>query len=203
MDDGLNNTTNAEVNGDFSREWARARQDRLHRFTVSGTVEFPKYLGKLRFSPLFRYGSSAPFDLGTGVDRNLNDVSTDKPNFSGSLDELVWREPGTPFPADLYAKFSMPLIGSVSGNVPRNAGRGPSMYLFDVNVSREFRFSERVRFRPAIEVDNILNARVFNFGSEFINFFGASPSVSEQAGFLVPSRTYRARDIRIGMRLDF
>jgi hypothetical protein len=203
MDDGLNNTTNAEVNGDFAREWARARQDRLHRFTVSGTVEFPKYLGKLRFSPLFRYGSSAPFDLGTGVDRNLNDVSTDKPNFSGSLDELVWREPGTPFPADLYAKFSMPLIGSVSGNVPRNAGRGPSMYLFDVNVSREFRFSERVRFRPAIEVDNILNARVFNFGSEFINFFGASPSVSEQAGFLVPSRTYRARDIRIGMRLDF
>lgn len=203
MDDGLNNTTNAEVGADFSREWARARQDRLHRFAVSGTVEFPSWLGKLRVSPLFRYGSSAPFDLGTGVDRNLNDVSTDKPNFSGNLDDLVWREPGTIFPQALYDQFSMPLIGSNSGNIPRNAGRGPSMYLFDINVGREFGFTERIRFRPTVEVNNVFNARVFNFGSEFINFFGVNPTPTQQAGFLVPSRTYRSRDIRLGFRLDF
>jgi hypothetical protein len=203
MDDGLNNTTNAEVGGDFGREWSRARQDRLHRFTISGTLEFPRYLGKLRFSPLFRYGSSAPFDLGTGIDRNLSDVSTDRPIFNGDINDIVWREPGTPFPQELYNQFSLPLIGAISGNLPRNAGHGPSMYLFDINVSREFRFSERVRFRPAVEVDNVLNARVFNFGSEFINFFGANPTATQQNGFLVPTRTYRARDIRIGMRLDF
>jgi hypothetical protein len=203
MDDGLNNTTNAEVGSDFSREWARARQDRLHRFVISGTVESPWWLGKVRFSPLFRYGSSAPFDLGTGVDRNLNDVSTDKPNFSGSLDELVWREPGTPFPQDLYNKFSMPVIGSISGNIPRNAGRGPSMYVFDINLSREFRFTERLRFRPNLEIDNVLNAAVFNYGSEFINFFGGSPTQLQQDGFLVPSRTYRAREMRFGFRFDF
>jgi hypothetical protein len=38
-DDGLNNTTNAEVNGDFSREWARSLQDRRHRFALSGTLK--------------------------------------------------------------------------------------------------------------------------------------------------------------------
>ena len=203
MDDGLNNTTNAEVGSDFNREWARARQDRLHRLAVSATVETPSWLGKLRFSPLLRYGSSAPFDLGTGVDRNLDDVSTDKPNFSGNLSDLVWREPGTQFPQALYDQFSMPLIGSISGNIPRNAGRGPSMYVFDLSVSREFRFTERVRFRPTVEANNILNARVFNYGSEFINFFGANPSATNQAAFLVPSRTYRQRDFRIGARLDF
>ena len=53
MDDGLNNTTNADVNGDFADEWARATQDRLHRVTVSGTFESPSWLGKVRYSPIF------------------------------------------------------------------------------------------------------------------------------------------------------
>ena len=203
MDDGLNNTTNAEIGQDFGREWARARQDRLHRFTISGTVETPWWLGKIRFSPLFRYGSSAPFDLGTGVDRNLSDVSTDRPIFNGNLDDIVWREPGTPYPQALADQFTLPLIGALSGNLPRNAGRGPSMYLFAVSFTREFRLSERMRLRPAVEIGNILNARVFNFGSEFVNFFGASPTQLQQDGFLVPSRTYRPRDMRFGVRFDF
>jgi TonB dependent receptor len=203
MDDGLNNTTNAEVGQNFSREWARARQDRLHRFTISGTVETPWWLGKLRVSPLFRYGSSAPFDLGTGVDRNLSDVSTDRPLFNGNLNDIVWREPGTIYPQTLADQFKLPLIGAISGNLPRNAGRGPSMYLFDISLTREFRLSERMRLRPAVEVGNVLNARVFNYGSEFVNFFGASPTTTQQAGFLVPSRTYRARDMRFGIRFDF
>ncbi|MEO5859634.1 MAG: carboxypeptidase regulatory-like domain-containing protein [Pyrinomonadaceae bacterium] len=203
MDDGLNNTTNAEVGQDFGREWARARQDRLHRFTISGTVETPWWLGKLRVSPLFRYGSSAPFDLGTGVDRNLSDVSTDRPLFNGDLNDIVWREPGTIYPQALADQFTLPLIGALSGNLPRNAGRGPSMYLFDISLTREFRLSERMRLRPAVEVGNVLNARVFNYGSEFVNFFGATPTATQQAGFLVPSRTYRARDMRFGIRFDF
>ncbi|MBA2378638.1 MAG: TonB-dependent receptor, partial [Blastocatellia bacterium] len=78
MDDGLNNTSNAEVNDDFAREWARARQDRLHRFAFSGMIDTPSWLGKLRFSPIFRYGSAGRFNLGYGVDRNLNDQSTDR-----------------------------------------------------------------------------------------------------------------------------
>ncbi|MCV4940037.1 hypothetical protein OFC17_35210, partial [Escherichia coli] len=49
-DDGLNNTTNAEINGDFSREWARALQDRRHRFVFSSTLDTPAWVGKLKFS---------------------------------------------------------------------------------------------------------------------------------------------------------
>lgn len=202
MDDGLNNTTNAEIGLDFGREWARATQDRRHRFALSGTLETPWWIGKARLSPIFRYGSSAPFNLGLGADRNLNDVSTDRLVFNGSLDDIRWREPGTPFPADLAARFALQPIGSSGGNLPRNAGHGPSLYLFDLNVSREWRFGDRFKLRPTIEFGNILNAVVFSYGSEFVDFF-ANPTATQQSGFLVPTRTYRPRDIKLGVRFDF
>lgn len=204
-DDGLNNTANAEVNGDFAREWARNLQDRRHRLAISGTFDTPSWLGKVRFSPLFRYGSSAPFNLGIGgSDRNLDDLGTDRVNFTGDLDDIVWREPGSPFPATLASQFSLQPIGARSGNLPRNAGRGPSFYTFDLNLTREWRFTERVRFRPMIEFDNILNAAVFSYGAEFIDFSALTASdQEEQDAFLVPTRTYRQRQIRVGFRLDF
>lgn len=202
MDDGLNNTANAEIDGDFSREWARNLQDRRHRLAFSGTFDTPRWLGKLRFSPLMRWGSSAPFNLGngSGADRNLNDNSTDRPNFSGNLSDIVWREPGSPIPTALLAQFSLQPIGSKSGNLPRNAGTGPSFYTFDLSVTREFKFGERLRFRPVVQFDNILNAAVFSYGSAFIDF---GTSAAAQNNFLIPTRTYRQRQIRLGIRIDF
>jgi hypothetical protein len=206
MDDGLNNTSNAEINGDFSREWARSLQDRHHRIAFSGIFDTPYWLGRIRFSPLFRYGSSAPFNLGNGgSDRNLDDNSTDRPNFSGNPSDIIWREPGSPVPTTLIAQFTLPPIGSRSGNLPRNAGKGPSFYTFDLNVTREWKFSEHTRFRPVIEFNNILNAAVFSYGSAFIDFSNLTQTGNATArqNFLVPTRTYSQRQIRVGMRLDF
>lgn len=205
QDDGLNNTANAEVNGDFSREWARSLQDRRHRLAFSGSFDVPKWFGKLRFSPLFRYGSSARFNLGNGgSDRNLDDLSTDRLNFIGNLDELRWREPGSPIPTALIAQISLAPIGARSGNLPRNAGNGPTFYTFDMNVSREFKLGDRRRLRPVVQFDNILNAAIFNYGSAFIDGNNlAIPNSTAQRNFLVPTRTYRQRQIRVGMRFDF
>ncbi|HEX6279554.1 MAG TPA: carboxypeptidase regulatory-like domain-containing protein, partial [Pyrinomonadaceae bacterium] len=202
-DDGLNNTTNAEVNGDFSREWTRATQDRRHRFAFVGTFDTPSWFGKLRLSPAVRAASSAPFNLGYGVDRNLNDTSTDRVMFSGNFDDIVWRQPGTPVPTDLIAQFSLQPIGSIGGNIPRNVGRGPGQFFFDLGVSREWRFGERFRLRPNIEFGNILNVAKFSYGSEFVDVVGANASATALANFLVPTRTYRQRDIRFGLRFDF
>ncbi len=207
-DDGLNNTTNAEINGDFDREWARSSQDRRHRIAVSGTIETPWWLGKVRMSPLFRFGSSAPFNLGYGSDRNLNDTSTDRPLFTGNIKDIKWRAPGSAFPTELASQFSLPPIGSISGNLPRNAGRGPSFYTFDLSLTREWKFGDRFKLRPTIQFDNILNAAVFSFGSEFIDFtaLSTSPTATQLANyqsFLIPTRTYRQRQIRIGFRFDF
>ncbi|MGB5015225.1 MAG: carboxypeptidase regulatory-like domain-containing protein [Pyrinomonadaceae bacterium] len=211
-DDGLNNTSNAEVNGDFSREWAPNLQDRRHRLAVSGTIQTPQWFGRLRFSPLLRWGSPGRFNLGAGgSDRNLDDLGTDRLNFSGNIKDIVYREPGSPIPDALIAQFSLQPIGARSGNLMRNAGTGPSLFTFDINVTREFKFEKRFRLRPVIEINNLFNSSVFSFGSEFIDFAalrsdGTAPTATQllaRQNFLVPTRTYRQRTIRLGVRFDF
>ena len=72
MDDGIVNTSEATLPGDFAREWSRSLSDRTHRISVTGTFDTPRWFGKLRFSPKFLYGSSAPFNLSAGgIDRSL------------------------------------------------------------------------------------------------------------------------------------
>jgi hypothetical protein len=207
-DDGIVNTSSAQVVGDFRSEYSRSLLDRRHRIAFSGTFDTPDWLGGLRLSPLFRFGSSAPFNISVGGnDRNLDDVGTDRPNFSGDLNDINWRRFGTAFPTELANRFTQPTIGS-PGNLPRNAGNGPRYYIFDLNVSRQFEFGERIRLRPSIEFGNILNMTVFSFGSNFINFDGLNSTNAitrrnAQDIFLAPTRTYRPRQIRLGMRFEF
>ncbi len=92
-DDGVVNTSDALVPGDFAGERARSLLDRRHRFVFSGTFDMPGYLGKLRFSPILRIASGAPFNISIGgVDRNLDDVSNDRPIFTGDTSRfaLAW-----------------------------------------------------------------------------------------------------------------
>jgi outer membrane receptor protein involved in Fe transport len=70
--------------------------------------------------------------------------------------------------------------------LPRNAGRGPGLFVFDLNITRKIG-----PLRLSVEFDNVLNKTVFSFGSEFIN------------SNFVATRTMRPRQIRIGLRIDF
>lgn len=194
IDDGVVNTSDALVPGDFRAERARSLLDRRHRFVFSGTFNLPRVLGALRLAPIWRVASGAPFNISLGgMDRNLDDVSNDRPNYSGDPRSLQWRKPGEPLDPAVVQGFGVPQIGQ-SGNLPRNAGRGPGLFVLDLNVTREIRLSERLLLRPSVEFDNVLNKTVFSFGSEFVDF-GES--------FLVPKRTMRPRQVRIGIRLDF
>lgn len=191
IDDGVVNTSDALVPGDFRAERARSLLDRRHRFVFSGTLNLPRLLGSLQLSPIWRMASGAPFNISLGgIDRNLDDVSNDRPNYSGDLGLLRWRRPGTPIDLSVIQSFSVPQIGQV-GNLPRNAGRGPSLFVFDLNVTRKIG-----PLRLSVEFDNVLNKTVFSFGSEFINLDAAD-------SFLVATRTMRPRQIRIGFRVDF
>jgi Carboxypeptidase regulatory-like domain/TonB dependent receptor/TonB-dependent Receptor Plug Domain len=168
IDDGIVNTSDALVPGDFRAERARSLLDRRHRFVFSGTFDIRVF----QLSPIWRVASGAPFNISIGgVDRNLDDVSNDRPNYAGDLRSL-----------------SVPPIGQV-GNLPRNAGRGPGLFVFDLNVTREIHLG-RLVVRPSVEFDNVLNKTVFSFGSEFIE----SP---------VPTRTMRPREIRVGVKIDY
>jgi hypothetical protein len=207
-DDGIVNTSDALTAGDFRSERSRSLQDRRHRFAFSATIDTPKRLG-LRISPVLRITSSAPFNIGLGgADRNLDDIGNDRPFFNGDLSTLTWRRPGQPIDASILNQFTQPTIGQ-TGDLPRNSGTGPGQFIFDLSVSREFKLSDKVRLRPVVEFNNVLNKTVFSFGSEFIDFSAFSPTSSaatKQAfldTFLVPSRTQRPREIRLGVRLDF
>lgn len=201
-DDGFVDTSSAQIAGNFKKEFSTSGIDRRHKFRLSGTMETPKWLGKISMSPLLRVESGRPFNISIGgSDRNLDDVGTDRPNYTGDLDDIVSRNPSDPFPRDLADNFSLAPIGT-PGNLPRNAGRGPALFIFDMKFSRRFKITDRFRIRPEVSFDNILNARVFSFGSDFINLAEAGTSEFEQ-GFLVPSRTLRPRQIQFGIRFDF
>ncbi|HSD48040.1 MAG TPA: TonB-dependent receptor [Pyrinomonadaceae bacterium] len=200
VDDGVVNTSDALVPGDFRAERARSLLDRRHRFVFSGTFGLPQWFGRLQLSPIWRVASGAPFNISIGgVDRNLDDVSNDRPNYSGDLRQLRWRRPGEPLDPAVIASFSLPPIGQ-SGNLPRNAGRGPGLFVFDLNVTREFQV-KRVKVRASVEFDNVLNKTVFSFGSEFINF---SPSAASSAQSLfTATRTGRPRQLRLGLHVEY
>lgn len=209
VDDGIVNTSDATTPADFRRERARSLLDRRHRFVFSGTFDLPRILGRLRLSSILRLASGAPFNISiNGADRNLDDVSNDRPIFTGDIRRLLARRPGDPVDASLLNYFALPTIGR-TGNLPRNAGRGPGLFFFDLNLTREFRINERVRLRPVVEIDNVLNKTVWSFGTEFINFKALSPSSSPAQrqefldSFLLTTRTLRPRTIRFGIRFDF
>jgi hypothetical protein len=209
IDDGIVNTSDALNVADFRAERARSLLDRRHRFVFSGTFETPGYLGKLRLSPILRLASGAPFNISIGgSDRNLDDVGNDRPIFTGDTSLLRSRTPGQPLDPQILTFFRLPTIGQ-TGNLPRNAGLGPGLFIFDLNITREFRVTERTRLRPTVEIDNVLNKTVFSFGTEFINFssFSATATPAQRQAFLdsflVTTRTLRPRQIRIGIRFDF
>ena len=197
VDDGVVNTSDALVPGDFRAERARSLLDRRHRFVFSGTFTLPRYLARLALSPIWRVASEAPFNVSLGgVDRNLDDIANDRPNYSGDLRLLRWHKPGEPLDSSILAAFTLPQIGQ-SGNLSRNAGRGPGLFVFDLNVTREFQV-KRAKLTASIEADNILNKTVFSFGSEFINFNSGSND-----SFLLATRTGRPRQLRLGLRAEF
>lgn len=208
-DDGVVNTSDALVVGDFRAERARSLLDRRHRFVFSGMLDMPRLFGRLRFAPVVRLASGAPFNVTLGgVDRNLDDVANDRPAFSGDRQAIRARHPHEPPDARLLAAFALPTIGQ-SGNLPRNAGAGPALFAFDLNITREWRLTEKARLRPVVEIDNVLNKTVFTFGAEFINFnalrAGATTGAQQASldTFLVPERTRRPRTVRLGLRFDF
>ncbi len=209
IDDGVVNTSDALRPADFRAERANSLLDRRHRFVFSGVFKLPSILGHLQLSPIWRMASGAPFNISIGgTDRNLDDVGNDRPNFSGDLRLLRWRGPGNVINPAVVDAFSLPPIGQ-SGNLPRNAGKGPGQFLFDFNVTRAFRLNERITLQPQIEFDNVLNKTVFSFGSEFINFNALSPAATEEQrqafldSFLLATRTMRPRQVRVGLKLEF
>ncbi|MCI0665294.1 MAG: TonB-dependent receptor, partial [Acidobacteria bacterium] len=198
IDDGVVNTSSPLIAGDFRRERTLSLMDSRHRIAASGFYEFPDWLLRLNLAGTFNFTTSRPFNIGAnGNDRNLDDVDNDRPNFIGNLDSIRWRRPGTSIDQGLFESFSLPVIGS-SGNLGRNAGRGPNTYSLNLRVSRPFHYRGERKFEVRIEVFNPFNTPVFSYGAEFVDY---TPSAS--GDFLAPRRTIKPRTMRVGLKFEF
>jgi hypothetical protein len=192
IDEGTTNTASPQNLFDRRAERALSLQDQRHRFSFGGLFQLP-YLG-IDLAPIVSFGSSRPFNIGAGVDRNLNDIENDRPNFVRDIGRPVWRRPGSQSAEDVRSALVLATIGS-DGNLPRNYGKGPGTRTIDLRASRTFALNERARIRPAIEVFNLFNSAIFSFGSEFIN--------RDDADFLIPRRTQRPRTVHLSLKLFF
>jgi hypothetical protein len=192
IDEGTTNTASPQDLLSRRAERALSLQDQRHRFTFSGLFQVPYLL--IDLAPVVSFGSSRPFNIGAGFDRNLNDIQNDRPNLIGALARPAWRSPGSMQSADVKESLRLAPLGE-SGNLPRNFGRGPGTRTINLRASRSFRASERLTIRPAVDVFNLFNNTIFSFGSEFVD--------RDDTDFLVPRRTQRPRTIQLNLKVSF
>jgi hypothetical protein len=192
IDEGTTNTASPQDLLDRRAERSLSLQDQRHRFTFSGSFRLPRAL--IDLAPIISFGSSRPFNIGAGFDRNLNDIQNDRPNFIDPIGRPVWRRPGGVVAESLRQALALAPIGS-SGNLPRNYGRGPGTRVINLRASRTFSRGEHFRVRPAVDLFNLFNNSIFSFGSEFID--------SDDADFLVARRTQRPRGVQLNLKVSF
>jgi hypothetical protein len=191
IDEGTTNTASPQDLLDRRAERALSLQDQRHRIGFSSHFQVPYLL--LDFATAVSLGSSRPFNIGAGVDRNLNDIENDRPRFNAGVGRPRWRKPGDQ-PSEIISMLELAPIGS-NGNLPRNFGIGPGTRSVSLRVSRTLTLTERIRARAAIDVYNPFNSTVFSFGAEFIN--------RDDADFLLARRTGRPRIVELSLKLSF
>ena len=118
-------------------------------------------LAQAAFSPIVRLASGAPFNIGLGADRNLDDISNDRPGFTANTSALKWREPGQPLDASILSQFTLPTIGQ-TGNLPRNALLSPAFNDTDLSIIKNVRLAGQARLQLRVEAFNVFNQA--NFG---------------------------------------
>jgi hypothetical protein len=191
IDEGTTNTASPQDLSDRRAERALSLQDQRHRISFSGLFQVPFI--NLDIAPVVSFGSSRPFNIGAGFDRNLNDIQNDRPNIAGPIGRPEWRRPGS-VTDDVKDSLILAPIGSI-GNLPRNYGRGPGTHTINARASRTFTLGESIKVRTAVDVFNLFNEAIFSFGSEFID--------RDDAGFLIPRRTQRPRIIQLSLKIAF
>src|SRR5262249_37170768 len=154
------NTASPQDLFDRRAERALSLQDQRHNLTFSGQFVIP--IINIDLAPVISFGSSRPFNIGAGVDRNLNDIANDRPVVVSQIGRPSWRRPGVELSEELRLAFDFASIGS-NGNLPRNYGRGPGTRVINLRASRKIMIRERITLRPAIDVFNVFNNTVFSF----------------------------------------
>jgi hypothetical protein len=177
MTDATNDRDAADVpqiRTDFHLERAPSRLDRTHVFVASYVYEVPTFnsgfakstAGRMLLSGWELAGITTA-QSGLALNRVVQSSTTvpargTRPNIISDPNQNIPTNPtgGIPYAFNPFA-FQTTLTGQI-GNSPRSPFRFPSQYFTDVNVAKNFHFSERYRLQLRAEFYNIFNRTIFN-----------------------------------------
>jgi hypothetical protein len=205
-----NNTTQgmAENYSNLGLDRGRADTDQRHVFGMRLNWELEYYTGSnaiarnilngWSISPIIKIRSGQPFTVTNGnVDANLDgNTSADRAQLIGDphLDHPTaerW------FNTAAFVQNKVVTGVATDGNSPRNFLDGPSYYVVDLAISRDFKLSERFNLRFRAEGTNAFNN--VNLGTP-----GASvPSGATSSTFGVIDSAGAMRRLQFGLRLTF
>jgi hypothetical protein len=139
--------------------------------------------------------SGAPVNLSYSPAANfqVSGVPTYRPNITGDIyasgDAQTitnWFNPANiTIPADSSQPF---------GNAPRNAARGPAIYVLDLGLHKGFPLAGRSRLEFRLEVFNLLNRT---------NFSTPNGNRSSTAFGTITSLATPPRQMQLGVKVDF
>jgi hypothetical protein len=185
-------------------ERGRTSADRTHTFGFSGVWQLNYVTGSNRIvralandwtlSAILTLQSGAPLTITSGLDRNLDGLTTDRADLNGDpkldtsrpRDELIELWFNT-------AVFTQPVIGT-DGSAPRSIVDGPGVRNVDLGVFRNIRVGNRATFQFRIEATNVFN---------MVNLSNPGTNLNAPATF---SKIRSARDMRriqLGGRFSF
>jgi hypothetical protein len=216
IDDAASNSTRYYTNATGDPQNLRGSRgladfDRTHRLVVSYNIEVPnpfgsgasgaaKVLSGWELSGVTTVQSGTPFSV-TNTASNLDhDGQAGAPGTGGRADAVVGVQPITPGPVSSKlnnylnpAAFS-PAPRSRFGTLGRNTLRGPGANLWDLRVTKNTLFHERLNLRFLTEFFNLWNHPAF----------GNPASVLDTATFgTIRSTLSNSRIIQFGLKLEY
>ena len=115
---------------DFSGEYGNSSLDVRHYFVIGGSINMP---WKIRMSPFINANSGKPFNITTGTDSNGDTLFTERPTFAALAARC-----GSLGLTDSFCNNNG--VSDLNAVIPRNYGRGPSFFNFNVRLDKTFGF---------------------------------------------------------------
>ncbi len=131
-------TSDITTPGNIAADYGRTAFDVKKRRVLAGYVTLPKFI---QVSPFFLAQSGTPYNITTGSDNNLDTFYNDRPNLVTGV-----APNGTTIKSIAgCGTFAQPGIVSGAPVVPINYCTGPSLYTFNLRVTKTFGFGASMR----------------------------------------------------------
>jgi hypothetical protein len=185
-------------------ERARTSADRTHNFTMSAVWRADYFKGSKSLahtllsgwtlSTIITLQSGTPLTISSGVDRNLDGVTTDRPDVTGDpkldggrpREELIEQWFNT-------TVFALPALGA-DGTAGRSIVVGPGYKNVDLGIYRDIGLAGRSVLQLRMEATNVLN---------FVNLNNPGTGLNAPATFGKIRTARDMRRIQLGARLSF